>query len=255
MAGRLYLLLSLFSLRILEENPNTNLQSSLSHQQTKKRGEKPTEPTDIRKNLFLTLCHWGGAHFLLSHWLISSSVTNLESEAESSGFFLLPSSKGKEAASPKMPWPEGELVAQTRGNRILRSCVYPRSWLQQPGCAVHMENMQAGKCLLALAPFMFWTIIFCISTSWKYHKGYGPANEDLLVCSEELWCECSVNQRTRLGEAGAVQSYFDLIYVLGAFSAFTWPPLGVDHESLVLLLAKMCSPWVHFRRIKLSDWN
>lgn len=36
---------------------------------------------------------------------------------------------------------------------------------QHPGCAVHMENMQAGKCLLALAPFMFWTIIFCISTS------------------------------------------------------------------------------------------
>lgn len=104
-----------------------------------------------------------------------------------SGLFHLPCSKGREAASVQKPWPEGELVAQTRGNRILRSCVYPRSWLQQPSRAMHMENMQAGKCLLAWAPFMLWTIIFCISTSWKYQKEHSASNEDLLVCSEGLW--------------------------------------------------------------------
>lgn len=57
----------------------------------------------------------------------------------------------------------------------------------------------------------------------------------------------------RLGEAGAAQSHFELMYVLGAFSAFTWPSLGMDHESWFLLLAVMWSPWVHFRKIKVSD--
>lgn len=79
MAGWLRPLPSLFSFRILEKNPNTNLQSSLSHLivwvlfYTEKKGEKPREPTDIRKDLFLTLgalsCHptnWPPA--LLQSW-------------------------------------------------------------------------------------------------------------------------------------------------------------------------------------------
>lgn len=140
------------------KNPKTNLQSSEKERETN-RGHRHQEGF-----VFDPVSLWW-CPFLPSHGLISSSVTNLESEAGSSGFFLLPCSKRREAASVKRPWPEGGLVAQTRGNRILRICVYPRSWLQQPGRAMHMENMQAGKCLLALAPFMLWTIIFCISTS------------------------------------------------------------------------------------------
>lgn len=65
-----------------------------------------------------------------------------------------------------------------------------------------------------------------------------------------MWTQCK-----QQNETGAVQSHFDLIYILGAFRAFTWPSLGIYHMSLVLLLAVMWSPWVHFRRIKFSDCN
>lgn len=77
----------------------------------------------------------------------------------------------------------------------------------------------------------------------KISKGYGPANEDLLLCSERCDVDVTETQGMKLGKAGAVQSHFGLIYVqLGAFNAFTWPPLGMVHESSSFLLAKTWSP-------------
>lgn len=255
MAGRLYLLPSLFSLRILEKKSQHKFTKFSISLRDWKKGRGTNRAQRHQEGFILDSVSLGWCQ---RQWVPAIPLVDLQLHYKpgirSWVLRLFPPAlqqrKGGSFTQNALAW------GRTRGTN-------QREQDPEEMC-LPQELAPAARPCNAHGKYAGWEVSagsgsFYVLDHYFLHKHLMKISERARSCQWRsfgllwravMWTQCKPKNETGWSWSCAV-TFWLLTWVLGAFSAFTWPSLGMDHESLFLLLAIMWNPWVHFRRIKL----